>query len=91
MKKITTIIDYGYDGEGVGKVDGKVCFVPYALKDEQVEIKIIDEKKDFILGKLEKVLSASGKRIAAKCPYFTDCGGCSYQHVAYDEELEIKR
>ena len=91
MKKITTIIDYGYDGEGVGKVDGKVCFVPYALKDEQVEIKIIDEKKDFILGKLEKVLSASDKRIAAKCPYFTDCGGCSYQHVAYDEELEIKR
>lgn len=90
-KITTTIIDYGYDGEGVGKVNGKVCFVPYVLKDEQVEIRIVDEKKDFIYGKLEKVILPSHKRIKARCPYFADCGGCSYQHTDYVEELEIKR
>lgn len=90
-KITTTIIDYGYDGEGVGRVNGKVCFVPYTLKDEQVEIKVVDEKKDFIYGKLEKVILPSSRRISPKCPYFADCGGCSYQHIDYVEELEIKK
>lgn len=90
-KIITTIVDYGYDGEGVGKLNGKVCFIPYALKGEQVELKIVDEKKEFIDGKLEKVILPSDKRIKAKCPYFSICGGCSYQNIDYSEELKIKR
>lgn len=39
------IIDYGYDGEGVGKIDGKVCFVPYTLIDEVVEFSPLQEKE----------------------------------------------
>lgn len=87
----TTIIDYGYDGEGVGKVDNKVCFIPYTIKDEKINFAVVEEKKDYILGKLDSIIKPSKKRINARCPYFGRCGGCSYQHISYVEELEIKK
>lgn len=85
------IIDYGYDGEGVGKIGGKVCFVPYTLIDEVVEFSPLQEKKSFCKGKLVGIYDKSDKRIDAPCPYFTKCGGCSYQHTNYNNELQIKK
>lgn len=82
---------YGYDGEGVGRLDGKVVFVPYALRGERVEIEFVDEHSSFYRGKLKKVLKASDKREVAPCRYFGRCGGCSYQHTSYQNELDIKK
>ena len=50
------IIDYGYDCEGVGKQDGKVCFVPFALKEEEIEFSVMKENSSFIKGKLTKII-----------------------------------
>lgn len=90
-KFIADIVDYGYDGEGVARLDGKVVFLPYTLKGESVEFVKTDEKSRFVRGKIEKIVKASPCRQSAPCPYFETCGGCAYQHTDYATELEIKK
>ena len=93
MNKIreTIIEDYGYDGEGVGKVDGKICFIPYVIKNEKVRFEIVKENSSFCFGKVLNVIENSPKRQKPRCPYFAVCGGCSYQHVDYNDEIDIKK
>lgn len=85
------ITDYGYDGEGVGHLDGKVVFVPYLLKGERALCRATKEKSSFIQAKVVKVCKQSPLRQTPSCPYFGRCGGCGYQHIDYGCELEIKR
>lgn len=84
------ITDYGYDGEGIGRISGKVVFVPYALKDEVVKVALGKETSSFCKGELLSVERKSPLRCAAPCPYYTKCGGCRYQHTTYQNELNIK-
>lgn len=86
-----TVTGYGYDGEGVCRLDGKVCFVRYVLKDEEISFKICSEKSSFCKGEVLKVLKASSLREMPPCPYFSKCGGCAYQHTSYQNELLIKK
>ncbi len=85
------ITDYGYSGEGVGRNKGKVFFVPYALKDELVSCKIVKETSSFCKARLVEIKNKSDKRINAPCPYFAKCGGCTFQNLNYQDELEIKK
>ena len=89
-KLIVTINDIAFGGEGVGRVDDFVVFVPFVLVGEEVEAEVTEVKKRFARARLLKVLKASAHRVAPPCRYFGDCGGCQYQHIAYDEQLEIK-
>lgn len=91
MKKVVKIHDIGFNGEGVARQDdGKIIFVPYALKDEEVEIEIEKEKSKFVMGKLTKILLPSKNRVNSPCPYFQICGGCDLQHLDYTNQLELK-
>ena len=85
------ITDYGYSGEGVGRNGGKVCFVPYTIKGEKVLAKIKQERSGFCKCQPVKILKVSERRQVPPCPYFACCGGCAFQHLSYDDELEIKR
>lgn len=78
-------------GEGVARVDGKATFIPYAIPGETVSIRIIEEKKNFQRASLEEIITPSPDRVDPPCPYFFKCGGCSYQHIDYSRQLEIKR
>jgi len=80
-----------HSGEGVARIDGKATFVPFTIPGETVEVKIIEEKKNFQRAELEQVLSASPDRTDPPCPYFFKCGGCAYQHIGYPRQLELKR
>lgn len=91
LKSRAKITSYGYDGEGVCRVDGKVCFVPFALKDEEVEFSIVKSNSSFSRGELTKIIKKSEKRTEPPCPYFGKCGGCTYQHTTHENELEIKK
>ncbi len=91
MSYKSVITSYGYDGEGVTRLDGKVVFVPYALEGEEVEISIEKSNTSFDRGVLQKVCKQSPHRIKPPCPYYQTCGGCCYQHTLYSNELEIKR
>lgn len=85
------ISSYGYDGEGVCRVEGKVCFVPFSLKDENIDFAVTQEKSSFCKGKIKTLHFKSSYRIEAKCPYFEKCGGCTYQHTNYENEINIKK
>ena len=90
MEKVV-INDVSYEGEGVGRIDGKVVFVPYTLKDEIVLIEKIKENNKFIKGKIISIENKSKNRIEAICPFYSICGGCNYQHTTRENELEIKK
>ncbi|MBN2395179.1 MAG: 23S rRNA (uracil(1939)-C(5))-methyltransferase RlmD [Candidatus Atribacteria bacterium] len=80
-----------HSGEGVARYGGKVIFISYAIQGEVVEADIKEEKKNYSRGILRKVIDQSDYRIEPKCPYYFECGGCSYQHITYQQQLMIKQ
>lgn len=84
------ILDINDDGDGVGKIDGQVVFIPNTLPNETVSCRIIAIKKGFAIGKVEKFINISQDRREPFCPYFNKCGGCSLQHMKYESQLEHK-
>jgi tRNA/tmRNA/rRNA uracil-C5-methylase (TrmA/RlmC/RlmD family) len=85
-----TIVDIAFGGEGVGRLHDFVIFVPFVLLGEEVEAEIIELKKRFARARLINVLKPSGDRVEPLCPYFRECGGCQYQHMAYPLQLVVK-
>lgn len=80
-----------YGGEGLGRLeDGRAVFVPYVLPGERVRVRLVEDKPRYARGELLEVLQPSPARIEARCPHFTVCGGCHYQHMPYEEQLDIK-
>jgi 23S rRNA (uracil1939-C5)-methyltransferase len=65
-------------------------FVPFVLPGERVEAEIRREKPGFARGSITQVIEASPERVEARCPYFRQCGGCHYQHIPYERQLEFK-
>jgi len=86
-----TIDDIAFGGEGVGRVNDFVVFVPFVLVGEAVEVEIIEVKKQFARAKLLRVEKSSSERVEPECRYFGKCGGCQYQHVAYAAQLRLKQ
>lgn len=84
------IQDIAFGGSGVARSDGKVIFVPFTIDGEKVTARIVNQKKKFANGELISVETASPERVAPPCLYFGKCGGCSYQHISYAHQLEIK-
>lgn len=85
-----------YGGDGLARLPadergrGKAVFLPFVLERERVEASLIEEKSGFARGRAEKIVQTSPDRVQARCPYFTRCGGCQYQHTTYEHQLEIK-
>ena len=85
-----TIDDMAFGGEGVGRIDGFVIFVPFVITGEIVLVEITEKKKAFARAKPLQVLEASAERVEPRCEYFGTCGGCQYQHVDYEAQKSIK-
>jgi len=83
------ITDIAFGGDGVGRVDNCVVFVPYTITGEKVRARIIRRRKRYFFGKVEEILEPSPHRIEPFCHYFQTCGGCQYQHIEYTEQLNI--
>ena len=79
-----------YYGRGITHIDGKVCFVPDALPNEEVDIEIIDDKKKYMIGKVISIIESSPIRIKPKCKYYDLCGGCNLGHISFDDENKFK-
>ena len=87
-----------YGGSGLGRVAdesdplfGKTVFVPFTLPGESVEIRIVEDKRNYATGELDSILEASAARTSPPCPYYENCGGCHYQHSIYENQLQMKR
>jgi tRNA/tmRNA/rRNA uracil-C5-methylase (TrmA/RlmC/RlmD family) len=89
-KLALTIDDIAFGGEGVGRVDDFVVFVPFVLVGETIAAEITEVKKNFTRAKLLRVEKASPERVRPECRHFGACGGCQYQHVAYAAQLRLK-
>ncbi len=79
-----------YGGEGLGRVDGRVIFVPLVLPGEAVTAEPVKEQPGLAHARLVEVLEPSSLRVDALCPYFGRCGGCHYQHTGYADQLRFK-
>lgn len=85
------IIDNGMNFEGIAKCDNQVVFIPEALKDEIIDTKIIKVNKSYAIGKIENIKRVSLHRCEPFCEVYKRCGGCSSQHIEYNEQLNLKR
>jgi len=85
-----TIDNMGYEGEGVGKIDGFTVFVAGAIVGEKVLIKIVKISKNFAFGKLLEIIEKSSNRIEPVCSIYKSCGGCNLQHIDYASQLDFK-
>ena len=85
-----TIFTYG--GECLARLpDGRAVFIPYALPDEKVLIRVVEAKERYARGEILEIINPSDDRIAPRCSHFSVCGGCHYQHLPYPKQLQLKR
>lgn len=85
------INDIDNNMNGITRIDNFVIFVPYALKDEEVTIKIVDIKKRYAVGRMVKFIKKSKIRNNKVCDKYFECGGCSFLHTTFDMEIECKK
>ncbi len=85
------IVDLTHEGLGVANVDGRRVFVPGALPEERVEIRLGRRRRGHVEAELVRVLDPSRSRTAPGCEYFGRCGGCALQHLAHHAQLELKQ
>lgn len=88
---IVKVNSLGFEGEGVCKIEGFTVFVPGALENEKVKIKIVKINKNFGFGKLIEILEPSKDRIEPSCSIYKRCGGCQLQHLSYEGQLRFKK
>ena len=80
-----------YGGNALGRLSGGVAaFVPFGLPGEKVKARVIEEKPGQVRAELVEVLEQSPERIAPRCKHFGVCGGCHYQHLSYQTQLQVK-
>ena len=82
-----------HGGSALGRHEGRVIFVPYAIPGERVRVELVEARTRWGRGRLLEVLEPSPHRIEPPCPYFgpDKCGGCHFQHIAYEAQAEYKR
>jgi tRNA/tmRNA/rRNA uracil-C5-methylase (TrmA/RlmC/RlmD family) len=85
---ITTV---AFGGDGIGRIDNFVVFVPFVIEGERVEVEIVEVKKRYATADLIRVITPSPLRVEPRCSYYMRCAGCQYQHVDYAHQLELKR
>ena len=78
------IIDYTHDGMGIAKENNQVIFIPNTIKNKIYDIKIIDQKKNYLLG--QNVVKENN----TSCQYYLDCGSCNIRHLTYEKQCEFK-
>ena len=79
-----------HGGDAIGRHNGRTVFVPFAIPGERVRVELVEERKHFVRARLLEVLEPSPVRVAPPCPYFEYCGGCHFQHIAYEAQVQIK-
>lgn len=80
-----------FGGSGVGRIDGKVCFVPFSCPGDDLRVRVTSEKRSYLTARIVEITTPSQHRVAPPCPLFGSCGGCGWQHVAYPQQLEAKQ
>ena len=84
------ITDMDHLGNGIGKVDNKIVFIPKSITGDICDVSIIKEKKNYAIGKIKNIINNSPDRKDAECPYYNICGGCNISNLDYNKQLLFK-
>ena len=77
-------------GDGVGRLDNRVVFVPFTMPGDRLRVTVTADKRTFLLAEISELLAPSTDRIDPDCEYFQHCGGCAWQHIPYHYQLKVK-
>ena len=88
---IVDIVDNGYEGEGIAKIDDFTIFIPNAIKGEKIKILIVKVLSSHAFGKILEILEKSEHRVDEDCTTYKRCGGCNLRHIDYEETLNMKQ
>ncbi len=88
---IVTVIDNGYEGEGIAKINNYTIFIPGAIKGEKVKILILKTKTSYAYAKVLEIIEKSTSRAIVDCSTYCRCGGCNLRHIKYQNSLILKR
>ena len=78
------------NGNGVTRINNIVTFIPNALENEKLKIKITEIEKHFAYAEILEKIKSSNLRNEVKCPYYNKCGGCNFLHTSYENEINVK-
>ncbi len=81
----------GFEGISIGRHDGVVVFIPGALPNELVRVKLRKKKKKYFESELLEIIETSQHRVQPRCGYFGECGGCKWQQFEYAEQVAWKQ
>ena len=88
---VVDIIDNGYEGEGIAKIDNFTIFIPGAIKGEKIKILIVKVLSSHAFGKILEIINKSPERQNEDCSTYKRCGGCNLRHIKYEETLKMKQ
>lgn len=88
---IVDIIDMGFSGEGIAKINDFTIFIPGAIIGEKIKILVVKVLSSYAFGKVIEVIEKSDSRIKEDCVTYKRCGGCNLRHISYQKTLEIKQ
>ncbi|MBR2588229.1 MAG: 23S rRNA (uracil(1939)-C(5))-methyltransferase RlmD [Bacilli bacterium] len=95
MKKneeyVVDIIDSGYEGEGIAKIEDFTIFVKDALEGEKCTIQILKVTSSYAFARVIQIIKESEHRVEPDCATYKRCGGCNLRHIDYNETLDMKR
>ena len=88
---IVEIVDNGFEGEGIAKIQGYTIFIPNAIKGEKCKILISKVTNSHAFGKIKEILVPSLERQKTDCITYKRCGGCNLRHIQYETTLKMKQ
>lgn len=91
MLEKAEIISAGAEGKALAKVDGMVVFIPFAAPGDIADLQVVKKKKSYYEGRVIRFHTFSSLRTDPFCEHYGLCGGCSWQHMAYQHQLAFKR
>jgi 23S rRNA (uracil1939-C5)-methyltransferase len=85
------ITDLAAEGKAIAKIDGMVVFVPFAVPGDLVDIQVTRKRKSYMEGFITKYHELSKERAEPFCSHYGVCGGCKWQNLPYEKQLELKQ
>ena len=91
QKELTLKIDsLAYGPYGIGRKEGQVILVPLTAPGDEAVVRIVEERGNYAIGALSRLVKPSRLRQSPPCPYFGECGGCPWQQIQYEGQLAAK-
>ncbi len=79
------------EGNAIARVNDMVVFIPYGAPGDVADVKLDRKKHSYAEGHIERLIKPSATRVEPRCGHFGTCGGCRWQHLPYEKQLECKR